>query len=275
MIATKEIEKLAIDDYISSKKSLSDVAKVYGFTGGWLRKKLISNGIKPRGKSEWKVIEVNEYNACKDYKDGVGVKVLAKKYEVCRRTISDWLKKNNIKPLKNSDRLGITNDMKISARKMYQDEKLNCVEIAKLLGVSARSIFDWIRDIKRTRSEISCILSYKGKKKNYGKKGSIITKFGLIRYDSSYERDRINQLCNDENIISLNRCPYFIKYNNSNYNPDFIIEYKCGCICIEEVKPLYMLTNEINIKKFESAKTFCIQKNILFSIITEKEIYGK
>ena len=55
MIATKEIEKLAIDDYISSNKSLIDVAKVYGLTGGWLRKKLLINGLNPRGKSEWKV----------------------------------------------------------------------------------------------------------------------------------------------------------------------------------------------------------------------------
>ena len=266
---------MAISDYLSSSSSLSNVASKYGFTGGWLRKVLIRNKIKVRGKSEWKVNQDNQKMCCIDYKNGMLVKDIASKYSVSRRTITEWLKTNGITPLKLNERMGITNDMKIKARGMYQNDNLNCVEIGKILKVSHNSVLDWVNDIKKTKSEISCILSQKGKKKSYGKRGTLNTKFGLIRYDSSFERDRIIQLCNNDNVISLSRCNYFIKYGDRNYNPDFILKYKCGCVCVEEIKPIFMLKDETNIKKFMSATNFCLQHNILFSIITEKEIYGK
>lgn len=276
MISVNEnIKDLAISDYLNSKESLSVIASKYGLTGGWLQKSLKSKGIERRGKSDWKVNEINQTNACIDYINGMEVLQIANKYFVSRRTISDWLKKNGIKPLTYSERLGITNDMKIKARIMYSESNMNCVDISKSLSVSCRSILDWVKDIKKTKSEISVLMAIQGKKKTRGKHGYVETRFGKIRHDSSYERDRIIQLNNNKNVQLISRCDFFIKYDHRNYNPDFYVEYKCGCICVEEVKPLYMVKDETNLLKFSSATKFLKEKNILFKIVTEKEIYGK
>jgi hypothetical protein len=53
---TKEdIELSAVSEYINSSLSLSSVAKKYGYTGGWLLKKLNAKGIRPRGRADWKL----------------------------------------------------------------------------------------------------------------------------------------------------------------------------------------------------------------------------
>jgi transposase len=270
-----EVQELAINDYISCNQSLTEVAKKYGYSGGWLLKQLKSRNIDRRGNSEWKLSKEKELKACKDYSNGVLVKDIAKKYFVSRRTITEWLKRNGITPLTNSQRLGVTDDMKKIARDLYINKRMNCVDISKVINVSCRSILDWVKDVKRTMSEINCEMALQGKKKNRGIKGILNTKFGIIRHDSSYERDRIIQLCEDDNVSMITRCNYFIKYGDRNYNPDFVVKYKCGCVCIEEVKPMYMLNDATNKMKFESAKNFCITHNLLFKVITEKEIYGK
>jgi transposase len=270
-----KIQDLAISEYLSCNKSLIDVAKKYGYSGGWLNKHLKSRGIDRRGNSEWKINKGNELFACDDYANGLFVKDIAKKYGVSRKTITEWLKRNKVNTLTYSQRLGVTDEMKALARDLYINKKMNCVDISKIIKVSHRSILDWVKDVKRSKSEINCQLSLDGKKKTRGKRGLVNTIFGIIRHDSSYERDRIIQLCEDKNVEMLSRCNYFIKYENKNYNPDFLVKYKCGCICIEEVKPLYMVNDPINKLKFKSAKDFCIQHNLLFKVITEKEIYGK
>jgi transposase len=272
---SENINDLAISDYLNSKESLSVVASKYGLTGGWLQKSLKSKGIERRGKSDWKVNEINQANACLDYNNGMEVLQIANKYFVSRRTISDWLKKNGIKPLTYSERLGITNDMKIKARVMYSESNMNCVDISKSLNVSCRSILDWVKDIKRTKSEVSVLMAIEGKKKTRGVQGYVETRFGKIRHDSSYERDRIIQLNTNDNVQSISRCDFFIKYDHRNYNPDFNVTYKCGCVCVEEVKPLYMIKDETNLLKFRSAINYLKDKKILFKVVTEKEIYGK
>jgi hypothetical protein len=165
--------------------------------------------------------------------------------------------------------------MKEKARAMYSDGNMNCVDISKELNVSCRSVLDWVKDIKRTKSETSVLMAIQGRKKTRGKHGYIQTRFGEIRHDSSYERDRILQLCNDDKVESISRCDFFIKYDHRNYNPDFLIKYKCGCTCVEEVKPLFMVNDATNLLKFKSATKFLSEKKILFKIVTEKEIYGK
>ena len=269
-----EIEEIAIKEYVSSNESMSNIAKKYGYSGGWLLKNMSKRGIDRRGRSEWKLRKDDEKDACKDYQKGMLVKDISNKYKISRKTLTEWLKRNGITPLKFNQRLGITDEMKHRALDMYSKENLNCVEISKILGCSSRSVLDWVKDIKKTKSEISCIMSLKGKKKNYGKKGFVNTKFGVIRFDSSYERDRINQICENSEVVSLSRCPYLIKYDTRNYKPDFLVKYKNGEVFIEEVKPIFMLNDSVNVMKFEKANIFCNQNNMFFKIITENEIYG-
>ena len=265
----------AINDYLSTKKSIAFIAEKYGYSYGWLHKHLKKSNIKIRGNSEWKLDYKKEKDACSDYKRGMLVKDIAKKYSVSRRTITDWLKRNDIKPMKLNERLGINDELKSKAIKLYNEDLLNCVEIAKIIGVSHRSIFEWVRGSKRSKSQISSILASKGKKKGYGKSGNLETRFGKLHYDSSYEMDRLIQLSKDENVIDLQRFKGFIKYEGKNYNPDFIIKYKCGCLVIEEVKPNFMLHNQMNISKFKAASKYCKERGLIFRVVTENQIYGK
>lgn len=265
----------AINEYLSTKKSIAYIAAKYGYSYGWLHKHLKKSNVKRRGNSEWKLDDKKEKDACSDYKKGMLVKDIAKKYSVSRRTITDWLKRNDIKPMKLNERLGINNELKIKAIKLYNEDLLNCVEIGIIIGVSHRSIFEWIRNVKRSRSEISSMLAAKGKKKGYGRSGNLETRFGKLHYDSSYERDRLIQLSKDENVIDLKRFNGFIKYGSNNYNPDFSIKYKCGCLVVEEVKPNFMLSNHINKSKFKAAAKYCSENGLIFRVVTENQIYGK
>ena len=271
----QHIKDKAISDYLNSNQSLSAVAKNYGFTGGWLLKCLKAKGIERRGHSEWKVSISNQNNACVDYQNGMAILEIAKKYSVTRKTISVWVKNSGLKSLTHSERLGITDDMKEKAKLMYSNDNMNCVDISKVLNVSCRSVLDWVRDMRKSKSEINVLMAIQGRKKTRGKHGYVETKFGLIRHDSSYERDRILQLNQNDEVVSLSRCNFFIKYDNRRYNPDFLVTYKCGCICVEEVKPLFLINDETNVAKFKSAINYLSEKNILFKIVTEKEIYGK
>jgi transposase len=274
---TKEdIELSAVSEYINSSLSLSSVAKKYGYTGGWLLKKLNAKGIRPRGRADWKLNVEKETLACQYYRDNMPVKEIASKFSISRRTVTEWIKKNGIRPLNYNERLGVTQELKQHAVKLYVDDKLNCCEISKIIGFSHRSILDWVKDVKRSASEIASISSFNGKKKGYGKKGWVETRFGQIRYDSSYERDRILMLDKDLSVISLKRCPYLIKYTDTNrYNPDFLVQYNDNSFVVEEVKPYQMLKLEKNISKFKAANSYLKTLNIPFIIVTQKEIYGK
>jgi predicted DNA-binding protein YlxM (UPF0122 family) len=274
---TKEdIEIQAINDYFNSRKSLLDVARNYGYTGSWLLKKLKARNIKTRNNSEWRIDKQKQMLACQYYKENMPVKEIASRLSISRRTVTEWLKNNGIRPLNFNERLGVTDDKKNIAKDLYINHNLNCVEISKIVGVSNRAVFDWIKDFKRSRSEISAILSMKGKKIGYGKKGRIETRFGELRYDSSYERDRIIMLEKDANVVNVSRCHYIIKYaENHTYNPDFIVEYANGDLVVEEIKPYELMNNEINTLKFNAAKPFFASLNIPFIIVTQKEIYGK
>lgn len=273
-IASENVVELAINDYLNSKKSLTNVASHYGYTGGWLLKHLNKRNIPRRNNSQWKINKQNQIDAISEYKNGVLVKDIAKKFGVCRRTISDWLIINGIKPLKLNQRLGITPQIKNEAIKLYKDDDLNCVEISKILNVSPRSVYEWIRPFSKSRSEINAILSSKGKKKTLGIRGKVNTRFGIIRYDSSYERDRILQLNNNQEVKSIERCKDRIKYGEKHYNPDFTITYNCGCVFVEEIKPSSLVKWCVNIEKFNSAIQFYKESKIIFAIITEKDIYG-
>jgi hypothetical protein len=167
--------------------------------------------------------------------------------------------------------------MKERAREMYIKEQLNCCEISKKIGVSSASILNWVKDVKRSKSEIATIKIIKNGCINWGRKGNIDTVFGNIHYDSGYERDRIKQLTQDENVSFLGRCRDRVKYEDEGktkcYAPDFYIEYKDGRKIVEEVKPFTYIKKFNNLIKFKSAKNFYKEKQIIFRVATETAIY--
>jgi hypothetical protein len=118
-----------------------------------------------------------------------------------------------------------------------------------------------------------------GRGRYYGSKGSVETRFGVLRYDSFYERDRIIQNSRDCSIKNMERCKFKIKYIDNLsishiYKPDFFIENTDNSFVVEEVKPTSMLYSNNNQFKHEFAIKYCMKKDYIFRVITEKEIYG-
>lgn len=257
------------------KNSLSMVAEKHNMTGGNLRHWILKYGYSPRRRNETKIDEKNVNECCKLYIKGFSNKDLSIKFGVSRRTILEWIKRGGLKAKKFNETLGINEQKKEEARRLYKEELLNCSEIANVLNVSSRSVFDWIKTFKRTQSEIAVIKILKnGSINSRGRKGVLNTKYGKIHYDSLYERDRIIQLCEDKNVLLIKRCIDRIPYIDGKfYLPDLEITYN-DKVVVEEIKPKIMLSKMNNPIKFKSANEYYIKKNITYRIITEKEIYS-
>jgi len=277
---SRTVIEMAKLDYLNSKDSLCAVGKKYGVSGNTIRNIILESGNKVRGIHEANFSEERIKECCSLYVKGESSTFLAKKYSVTRRTIAFWLNLNGIKPKTFQEKLGVTEEIKKEARRMYSEENLNCVEISKILKFSGRSIYDWVFDIRKTKSELASIRVSKGKGINKnGVRGEELTPFGTIRYDSSYERDRIRQLCSDENISFISRCrdriPYIYDGRKRHYNPDLTVIYNNGLIVVEEIKPSPLISYYTNPEKAKNAKFFYFNKNIHFRIITEVDIYKK
>lgn len=267
----------AIERYVNSRDSAKKVGKEFGVDGLTIIRWVSTSGNIIR-KSGSNANDQNKIDlAVADYQKGISPKLLGIKYGVDRRTITQWVEDKGIKRKTLSERLGITDETIRIARDLYINDKLNCVEISKILNVSGRTVLDWVKDVSRTQSEIAAIQSSKGRiRHHFGKKSIVETRFGEIKADSSYEADRIRQLDKDFSVVSVSRCPFSIKYNGTHhYNPDFHIQYSDGSIVVEEVKPMDLLNFKNNGAKHEAGKEFCLQNGYTFRIVTEKEIYGR
>ena len=92
--------KVAVREYLNGKKSLNEVGESHSMTGGNLRHWVIKLGYKPRKNHESRFDEIRIKECCDLYIQGGRTKELAKKYNVDRRTIMDWLIRSEIKPKK-------------------------------------------------------------------------------------------------------------------------------------------------------------------------------
>lgn len=272
---------MAIKEYFDSNKSLDEIASKYNVHGVTLRNWILKAGLKPRTNSEWQLDKEKIKECGKLYLEGISTKELAIKFSVSTRTIPEWLRMCGIDPQTFAERCGVTDEIKKKAIDLYVNEKLNCCEISKIIGVSNRSILDWVKDVKRTMSEVKSILIDKnGSVNTIGRRGKVITPLGEIYCDSSWEEDRIKQHLSDENVKTVRRCKDHIQYltedgKTHRYNPDLYIEYIDGKKAIEEIKPFNMIKIGINLIKFKAAKSFYNDKDVTFRVVTEQHIYGK
>jgi hypothetical protein len=97
-----------------------------------------------------------------------------------------------------------------------------------------------------------------------------------IYYQSSYELASFELLEKMGIVKSYERCPYIIDYRFEEkihkYIPDILITYDDGRQEVIEIKPTFRLIDERNKSKFSSAIFYFEQKEIDFSIWTEKEL---
>ena len=90
---------------------------------------------------------------------------------------------------------------------------------------------------------------------------------------SSWEKDYIEKIDQDQNIVSAIFEPFVISYQydqGRNYIPDILIFYKDGTKKLVEIKPSYFLDAEINKCKFSAAQKYCDEKGMIFEVWTEK-----
>mgnify|MGYP001574715375 CR=1 FL=1 len=75
------------------------------------------------------------------------------------------------------------------------------------------------------------------------KRGTVTTRVGHLRYDSSIELAFIEKCAADSDVLSLTRCAHVIQYvdhlgHTRNHHPDFTMTTAAGtCIC--EVKSIW------------------------------------
>jgi hypothetical protein len=90
---------------------------------------------------------------------------------------------------------------------------------------------------------------------------------------SSWEKDYIQKIDQDQDILSAIFEPFVISYQydqGRNYIPDILIFYKDGTKKLIEIKPSCFLDAEINKCKFSAAQQYCEEKGMIFEVWTEK-----
>jgi hypothetical protein len=272
--------KKGIIEYFNSKESLDLVASRCGMTGGNLRCHIIKCGLKCRANGDHKYNQNNVDKLCELYLKGAKTKDLAVMFNISTRTVIDWLKTKGVKTLKQYELLGITDEIKNEARRLYLDEKLNCLQISKVINVSARSILSWVKDVRRSQSEImSLVVAKNGSVNVKAKKGVLKTRFGDIYFNSSYEESRILQLEANKKVSMVCRCEDLIEYELDGkikrYNPDLFVIYRSGKEVVEEIKPFVMINKINNRLKIDSAKKYYKSLGIKYKVITEIILYDK
>ena len=272
-----KIKKEAALQYINGKECLDKVAAKYGMSRGTLKTAVKNNGGKIRSNGGWRDYDKIKAIA-KEYANGVPVKQLAEKYSVCGRIIGNYVRDNSVRLISIAERLGHTDEMKKDVIRLY-DSGLTCYGISKLKNVNVYWARMVIADRDRANEIYKGIKIKGGRGKYFGSKGMVETRFGKIRYDSCYERDRIIQNSSNSDIKNMARCKlqimYFDGHRHRQYRPDFFIEKLDGSFVIEEVKPSTMLHEHNNPLKYSAARKYCMENKYLFSSITELEIYGK
>ncbi len=97
----------------------------------------------------------------------------------------------------------------------------------------------------------------------------------LIKWESYLERDLIYLLEFETEVLKYIEQPFKItvKINGKVhwYRPDFLVQKK-ECIEIIEVKPTWYLNEPESLQQRAIGEAFCSDKDIIFKVVTEKEI---
>lgn len=116
---------------------------------------------------------------------------------------------------------------------------------------------------------------------SYCKHGYFYSKKNRMKlfYRSSMEKDAYVILEKDANVVSYDVEVLKIRYEfegiRKHYIPDILAIYRNGSKRFIEVKPSYKLKYAVEQAKIAALKKYCGVSGILYSVWTEKEMYGK
>lgn len=164
---------------------------------------------------------------------------------------------------------------------LYKDGK-SCPEIAKLIGIDTSSAWKIVSASghQRTHQEAMALRmkKYPNLSEQRGKAGVFHSQKNgkWIPTGSRYEYIRMNQLENDPDVLSFDRCGDRIPYDFNGkihfYIPDLMVKYKDGTVIIEEIKPDHQIAMDVNQIKAAAAQKFYAERNIDFRFITQTDI---
>jgi hypothetical protein len=97
-----------------------------------------------------------------------------------------------------------------------------------------------------------------------------------VAYRSSWEKAVYEILDKDDNVKSYTpepfKIPYVFEKVKRHYIPDLLVEYSDSTKKLVEIKPKVFINHSINKAKFDAAKKYCKNDNLVFEIWTEKFI---
>ncbi|MCH1627418.1 TnsA endonuclease N-terminal domain-containing protein [Ferdinandcohnia quinoae] len=100
--------------------------------------------------------------------------------------------------------------------------------------------------------------------------------FRMIPWESTLERDFIKLLDFDQTVTYFEFQPVRIDYayqgKERKYYPDFLVQKNDSKIYIYEVKAFAKRYDELNIIKFQVGKMYCMENNMKYVVVTEKDI---
>lgn len=206
------------------------------------------------------------------YKEGQSSTQISKELGVNNSTVLSWTEKAGVKRTISQAKVLYGDDIP-KVIDLYKQGK-NTTEISKELNLAPSSVARWVKEagITRSNSEVQSILAEMGKTNVLGVKSKVLTKFGPLHADSTYEAIRIKQLEADPNVIGIKRATRIPLGDGKHYIPDIEIKYKDGSTVIEEIKPVYKLGDEKIIAKEKAAREFLKDSDVGYRIVSENDI---
>lgn len=96
-------------------------------------------------------------------------------------------------------------------------------------------------------------------------------------YRSSYELAAMEKLEQDPTVLSWESETITLEYQfqgaTRRYLPDLLISYSCGKRVLVEIKPEKMVDLPINAAKAKAAIQYCQEKDLVYEVWTEKQIF--
>lgn len=262
------IESIILDPFVNSKDwwndaylkyGMSSIAKFLNKSVGYVSHNLRKHNIKILSISE-SLSTVDHTETLRLYKELGSMSKVAKRLNCSITSVRNILDKHGIQPASVSEMFSGSGNP-FYGKEHPDDVKVKCIEIGSEFGskfwqnhpeyveiVKEKQKLIW-SDVEKRHQQSLLTSKLRMEGRCNSKRGKIITKWGEMNFDSSYELKFIEKCEKSDDIILLERDFMLIEYEHNgirNFNPDFKIWLKNGEFIIVEIKSdwLSMRPNE-------------------------------
>lgn len=124
------------------------------------------------------------------------------------------------------------------------------------------------------KNQISCLYNHDQRGNGFGIRSEhYSSKMGIqISCRSRWEKELMERLDSDLNVVAYLYEPCVIKYGDHKYHPDFLIWTRDNFVYLIELKPKFRLHEITEEQKHNAVIDYCERKNLKFQIWTELEL---